>query len=229
MKLTLSGDLKNLRSFKNLAGRLSDEKWKREAHRGVVDAARKTKTATQRAVYKQSGFKAGTYQANVVAHTRLSTDEGSLSARIFAVRGGQPIDEYRGLRVLSRGNKPMTTGLVKSGVWNAPRVFKRSFGAERQSIYFGRGGSGYFALLPGTGNSVLPPELWSFGAKDQPRDARGRFIKGEGQGYGRKRELYGPSLRKELVKGESLAVFHRIAPVEMEEKVKRRVQKLMRF
>ena len=35
MKITLSGDLKNLRSFKNLASRLSDEKWKRDL-RGLL-------------------------------------------------------------------------------------------------------------------------------------------------------------------------------------------------
>ena len=220
MKITLSGDLKNLRSFKNLASRLSDEKWKREAHRGVVDAARKTKTQVQRAVYKQSGFKAGTYQTNVVAHTRLSTDEGSLSARILAVRGGQPIDQYRGVRVLSQGNRVLTSGLVRSAVWNAPRVFNRSFATP----------SGYFATLPGGGQSTTEPRvLWSYGSKpNQPREASGRFGS-SGKTYGPVRRLAGPSLRKELVQGESARVFHREAPVQLSEKVKKRLERIMKF
>ena len=222
-------DRKTLRSFERMAGNLADGKWKREAHRGVIDAGRKTKTKVQKAVFKQAGFRPGTYSSNVVAHTRLGTDEPTLSARIFAVRGGVDIDEYRGLRVVKPKGGKVEAGSVKSGVWNAPRVFKRSFSAESSTGYFGRGGTGFFALLPGKARSSAPPEFWTFGTKqEQKRDSRGRFVAGEAR-YGRKRRLYGASLRDEIGKGETLATFEKVAPAELEIKVTKRMAKLIRF
>lgn len=219
MRIVLTGDFRSLKSFTKLSGRLADGAWKREAHRGVVDAGRKVRTQVQKAAFKQAAYRAGTYSKNVASETRQRNDEASLSTAIFGVKGGLRIDEYRGLKVL-RGSKTLTSGAVRSGVWQNPRVFDRSFATP----------SGYFATLPGGGQSTTAPKImWSFGAKPgQPRDVDGRF-QSTGKTYGKIRRLAGPSLKKELVQDESLAVFHREAPVQLSEKVNKRLEKIMRF
>lgn len=215
-----------IRRMKSNAGKLADGRWKKAAHRGVIDAGRRTKTQVQRAVAKQGNFK--NYQQDVVAHMRQSSDQ-LLSTRIFAVRGGQSIDRYKGLRTLGNagrqakalndGRSIADRGRVRSAVWKNPRVFKRSF----------EGKNGFFALLPGEKDYGAPVALWSFGKKPtQPRDAKGRFAESEAT-YGRQRRLFGPSLREEIAQDEALATFHRVAPIELERHVVKRVTKLMRF
>ncbi|SMC51637.1 hypothetical protein SAMN06297251_103115 [Fulvimarina manganoxydans] len=219
MKLTFSANTKNLKAFAKLSGRLADGAWKREAHKGVIDAGRRVKTQVQRETFKQAAYRPGSYTKNVASETRQRNDEASLSTAIFGVKGGLKIDEYRGLKVL-RGSKTLTSGTIRSGVWQNPRVFDRSFATP----------SGYFATLPSGGQSTTAPmAFWTFGNKpNQPRDAGGRFGS-TGKTYGPVRRLAGPSLRKELVQGESARVFHREAPVQLSEKVNKRLEKIMRF
>lgn len=207
---------------------LSSGRWKREAFRGVVDAGRRTKTQVQRAVHQQMAMKSYSF---VASNTRGTPNQGALSFEIYAHKGGQRIEEYKGLRTLVQGgrtagrfNKGRTIGdkgFVRSGVWNAPRTFKRSFAAN----------GGFFAMLPGgAGSSTRAPKaLWTFGKKpNQPRDGEGRFAS-PGTTYGRIRRLFGPALGKELVKDQSLATFQKVAPRLLEEKVMKRMAKLITF
>ncbi|HEV7253452.1 MAG TPA: hypothetical protein VGN97_10195 [Mesorhizobium sp.] len=176
--------------MKKRAQILAGGKWKREANRGVIDAGRKTKTAVQRAVHQQMNTKSVQF---VSRSTRGVGKPGELAYEIFSPIGGQRVELYKGLRSVKSGKLAADpdAGTVRSAVWNAPRVFQRSFAAN----------GGYFATLPGGGSTVAPRMLWSYGAKhDQSRDAGGRFLS-SGKLYGPVRRLAGPSLREELGKG----------------------------
>lgn len=200
-------------------------RWRKEAFRGMVDAGRRTKTQVQHAVRRQMAMIPYHF---ISKNTRGTPREADLAFDIYALRGGQPIQLYRGLRVLSRGgsafrryNEAMENpdkGSVRSDVWNAPRVFKRSFGLNDQA----------YAVRPGN-RKRAPRILWTFGHKtSQPRGADGRFAS-SGRTYGQVRKLYGGSLRKEIPKGDSLATFHAVGPVMLEQKVMPRLEKIMRW
>lgn len=208
---------------------LSDGKWRREAFRGVVDAGRKTKTQVQRSVHRQMATKNYGF---VVANTRGTPKQAELAYEIYALKGGQRIELYKGLKALAAGGMAAARmnlgrqsgegGLVRSGVWNSPRTFKRSFSQN----------GGFFALLPasaGKGRSTAPKALWTFGKKgNQPRGAGGRFA-ASSTTYGPIRRLYGPSLMKELIKDQSLATFQTVGPKLLEEKVMKRMEKLIKI
>jgi hypothetical protein len=164
----------------------------------------------------------------VSGSTRGVANQGALTYEIFALKGGQRIEEYKGLRALkigrraaaeyNAGRSDIDAGTVRSGVWNRPRVFKRSFATDE----------GYFALLPGK-RKKAPKVLWTYGHKpDQPRDGQGRFAESN-RTYGPIRRLFGPAIRKEIPKDQSLATFQRVAPVMMEQKIVPRLEKLLKF
>ncbi|THK38665.1 hypothetical protein EHS39_09160 [Ensifer sp. MPMI2T] len=218
-------------SFRDMARHLASERGRTELHRGVIDAGRKVKTRVQRATVHQMALKAGNYQSYVVAGTRGVPRKATLSYEIFGVKGGSKIENYKGLmsvksggraaRRMNAGRKIFDQGTVRSGVWNNPRVFKRSFANA----------GGFFAMRPpsaGT-SSVAPKALWTYGLKPgQPRGADGRFTP-RGVRYGKVRRLFGPSLMKEIPKDESLAIFLKDGPVLLEQAVSKRLTKLMRF
>lgn len=221
-------DVKSLHAFTRLSARLEKGTLSVELHRGVVDAGRKTKTAVQRAVHEQMALMPGNYQGYVVAGTRGVPRRQLLAFDIFGVKGGGDIEMYRGLRAvkassrLNKGRIDADRGMVRSGVWGNPRVFKRSF--------VGNAGGHYAMLPPGAGSSNRAPKaLWTFGLKpDQPRGARGRFTS-SGVKYGKVRKLFGPSLMKEIPEDESLATFYRVGVDHLEREVTKRLTKLMRF
>lgn len=217
MRLKIEIDPSGLRSMQRVLGRLSDGSWRKEVGRGVIDAGRRTKTATSKAAAEQMAAKS---TQKVGRNVRGAARDEGLAFETFAVKGGERIDEYRGLRVLKPSRKvigPMA-GTVASGVWNSPRTFFRSFAAN----------GGYFQQIEGS-SKTLHPALWTFGAKTtQPRDDGGRFGKSN-QTYGKIERLYGGSIKKELVKDDSLATFHRVAPAMLVEKVVPRLEKLLRF
>ena len=207
---------------------LTNKKFRTEAHRGVIDAGRKTKTQVQRAVNRQMALKPGMYTGYVVANTRGIPRSAALSYEIFGVKGGIKVENYKGLRALrpggvaagrmNAGRSDADKGYVRSGVWNNPRTFKRSF-AEN---------GGYFAMLPGT-RKTAPKALWTFGLKpNQPRSGDGKFA-ASNRTYGPIRRLFGPSLMKEIPKDQSLATFHKVAPPLMKQHVEKRIAKFMRF
>lgn len=200
-------------------------RWKREAFRGLDGAGRKTRTQVQRAVHKQMATKKYSF---VSGNTRGIANQGALTYEIFAFKGGQRVEEYKGLRALkitgaaaarlNADRDALDKGSVRSGVWNVPRVFKRSFATEK----------GFFAMRPGKGGRASKL-LWTYGHKpDQPRDAQGRFAPST-RTYGPIRRLFGPSLMKEIPKDQSLATFQRVAPMMMEQKIVPRLEKLMKF
>ncbi len=224
-------NVKLVLSLRDRAALFGSGDWRKHANRGVIDAGRKTKTQVQRAVRQQMALKDGHYQSYVVDGTRGVPRQARLAYEIFGLAGGQRVEIYKGLRALklsgaaaarfNSGRGGGDAGTVRSGVWNAPRVFKRSFATA----------NGFFAMLPARagGSGTAPRALWTFGAKpDQSRDAAGRFAS-SGIKYGKVRRLYGPALRKEIPKDASLATFLRVAPVELEQKVMKRLTPLMRF
>jgi len=201
--------------------------WKQQAYHRLVDAGRKTKTRVQRAAAQQMALKSGNYQSYVVANTRGIGNKGSLSFRITASAKGSDVEIYKGLRVLKSGGqaaKAMNAGrslsdagFVKSGVWNAPRTFKRSFESN----------GGLFSLIPGNGSARLPKAFWTFGKKEgQPRDGEGKFAKSGRQGF-RVRRLYGPALGKELSKDQALTTFMTFGPKELETQMNKLLRKLI--
>ncbi len=229
----------NISRFTTISKDLGSAKWKPEAMRGVIDAGRQTKTVVQKSVAKQMAIAPGKYGSAVVAHMRQSADKSALAFRIFAVRGGQPIENYKGLKVVKSaasqkrqaqaGRAVGDIGAVRSEVWNKSRIFKRSFAATTGGVYFGRGGPGFFAFLPGNGKAVLPASAWTYGLKPElKRDAKGRFIKGD-RLYGKKRALYGPSLRDEIGKGETLATFQATGAALLDKHVSARMAKFIKF
>ena len=214
--------------FRDMARILASERALIEAHRGVIDAGKKTKTQVQRAVYGQMALKSGRYSSYVVRNTRGVPRRERLSYEIFGVKGGIRVENYKGLKVLARTGRASRAfnkgrgfsdrGLVRSGVWNMPRVFKRSFAQ----------GEGFFAILPGKGGKA-PKAFWTYGLKpDQPRGPGGRFAE-SGRTYGKVRRLFGPSLMKEIPQGETLRTFQRVAPPLLAEKVTKRMAKIMKF
>lgn len=232
MRIVRSGtNLHLILSFRDMAAGLASPKAKRELHRGVIDAGRMVKTRVQKAVQRQMALRPGNYQSYVVAGTRGIPRKERLSFEIFGVKGGSKIENYKGLmsvkaggraaRRMNAGRKIFDQGTVRSAVWNNPRVFKRSFAA----------GGGFFALRPpsaGT-SSRAPKALWTYGRKpNQPRGADGRFAP-TGARYGKVRRLFGPSLMKEIPVDESLAVFMKDGPVLLEQKVAKRLTKLVKF
>lgn len=227
IKFDKSG-LSVLREFTKLSARLESGKLMTELHRGVVDAGRRTKTAVQRAAYQQMAVTPGNYQGYVVAGTKGIPRKEILAFDIFGVKGGASIDHYRGLRSvkatsrLNAGFSATDRGAVQSGVWNNPRIFKRSF--EGTS-------GGYYATLPASAGTAAraPMALWTFGLKpNQPRGAGGRFAS-SGVTYGKVRKLFGPSLMKEIPEDESLATFYRVGVDHLEREVTKRLTKLMKF
>lgn len=221
-------NLRALKSFEKMAALIGSARTRTELMRGVIDAGRKTKTPVQRAVFKQMGLKAGNYNSHVVAGTKGIPRKEILAYDIFGVKAGAKIEAYKGLRSVSRGNKlnvgrqQAERGMVRSGVWNNPRIFKRSFEGNA---------GGFYAIRPASaGTSTRAPKpLWTFGLKAaQPRGERGRFASPNVQ-YGKVRKLFGPSLMKEIPEDQSLATFMTVGPVHLEQAVVKRVSKLMRF
>lgn len=213
--------------FKNLAEMLASGRARTELQRGVVDAGRKVKTRVQKAVTKQMALLPGNYNSYVVAGTRGVSRPGILAFDIFGVKGGTHIEKYKGLRAvkagsaLNKGRKGFDRGTVRSGVWNNPRIFKRSFAT----------GGGFYAVRPASaGTSKVAPRIfWTYGLKpNQPRGEGGRFV-AQGKTYGKIRTLYGPSLMMEIPEDMSLAVFMKDGPPLLEQAVMKRVAKLMRY
>ncbi|CCF19151.1 protein of unknown function [Pseudorhizobium banfieldiae] len=217
--------------MRDMARHLSNDRGRTELHRGVIDAGRRMKTINQKTVQRQMALKPGNYGSYVVAGTRGIPRKKTLSYEIFGVKGGAKIEQYKGLmsvkssgraaRRMNAGRVTSDRGTVRSGVWNNPRVFKRSFAT----------GTGFFAMRPpsaGT-SSRAPKALWTYGSKPgQPRGADGRFAP-SGTRYGKVRRLFGPSLMKEIPKDDSLDVFLRHGPALLERHVGKRLTKLMRF
>lgn len=219
-------NVKLVLTMKERADLFRNGRWKTEGFRGVVDAGRRTKTQVQRAVHQQMATKKYGF---VSGATRGTPRREELAFEIYALKGGQRIEEYKGLQALkisgrtaaryNSGRDDGDAGFVRSGVWNAPRTFKRSFAAN----------GGFFATLPGGKSGTAPKALWTFGNKpDQPRGADGRFAS-SGKKYGKIRRLFGPAIRKEIVKDKALATFQNVAPRMLEQKVVPRLAKLIRF
>lgn len=218
-------------NWEESARALSSPKGRTEMFRGVVDAGRKTKTQVQRVVTKQMALKSGNYTRYVVANTRGVPRKAQLAFDIFGVKGGAKIDLYKGLKslvqtgkraaALNAGRPDEDKGTVSSSVWNAPRVFKRSFATA----------GGWYAFRPKSagGSTTAPKIFWTYGLKQgQPRDADGKFAS-TGKTYGKVRQLYGPSMMKEIPQGDSLAAFQVVAPKLLEVSITKRLEKLARF
>lgn len=211
---------RNFLSYRQMVRSLGNEKWKVEAFRAVQDAGKKARTRTQRAVTRQMALKPGNYQSYVVAGTGSFSKRKDLSFTMFGTRKGTRIENYKGLRALSskgrvakRYNEGRSgdKGLILSEVWNNPRVFKRSFMTP----------NGYFARLPGSNddNSAEPK-----------RGPDGRFQKTRGsKRRSRPRRLYGPSLKKEYVQGPALETFMDLAPMYLEQNIKKRAARILKF
>lgn len=224
-------DLHLIGRFRGVAKALASPRGRTEMQRAVIDAGRKTKTKVQKAVGRQMALKPGNYSSYVVAGTRGVPKRAALSFEIYGVKGGARVEQYKGLmaikaggraaRRMNLGRSASDKGTVRSGVWNRPRVFKRSFAA----------GSGFFAMRPASAGTTsrAPKALWTYGLKPgQPRAADGRFAPA-GKAYGKIRRLFGPSLAKEIPQDDSLDAFLRHGPVFLEQAVTKRLTKLMRF
>jgi hypothetical protein len=222
-------DLKGFTTFADRVRLAQSGNFRLEMSRAVEDAGRKSKTKVQRAVYQQMAVLPGHYQGYVVANTRGVPNRGALSYTISASMKGTDIRIYKGLRALKSGGaaakrfnmnrNAADAGTVRSGVWNNPRTFKRSF----------EQGGEYLALIPSGGkrsSASLPRSMWTFGRKNQPRSATGQFVSKGRQGF-RIRRLYGPALGKELGKGQSAQTFDQFATLELEKQVWKRLQKML--
>lgn len=239
-QIIVSRRLENMVAFEKVAALFGNKRWAKEAHRGVIDAARKTKTQVQHAVRDQMAVKPGSYQSYVVRNMRLKNNAAMLSATIFASAKGGQITDFKGLRELSINSRLRTgnrsnllpgakyrrsksmLGTVRSTVWNTPRIFKRSFASN----------GGYFALIRASGakgNSTMPKAFWTHDSRsNQPRDAAGRFAPQGAQKW-RTRRLRGPALNKELDQGKSAQVFLTFGPAELERQVMKRMTRLMKW
>ena len=231
MRVIVHKNLHNLLKFHEISKVLSSPSLHRELGRGVTDAGRKVKTKVQRAVKQQMAVKDGYYQSVVSSQTRGRSNARALAFHITASNKGQSIEAYKGLRALSptgsaaarlnQGRSALDAGTVRSGVWNRPRTFKRSFAS----------GGGFFALRPsasGKTSSALPKQFWTFGDKNMPRDSQGRF-KSPGRGKFTVRRLYGPALGKELDKDHALQTFLVEGPKELEIQVRKRIERIMKW
>ncbi|MGH0004870.1 hypothetical protein ACQU0X_32820 [Pseudovibrio ascidiaceicola] len=230
MRIQVSLKIKHLVSFQKHSQLLANGKWKQEAQRGVMAATKKVKTKVQRATFNQMGLLGGNYQSYVVRNTRAFSKPSELTGIIVANNKGAKVELYKGLRALSAkgrtakkfnaGRSVDDAGFVRSGVWNAPRTFKRSFSASGV----------FFSLIPGgKTSSALPKAFWTYGKKaGQPRDTRGRFKSSQRPGY-RVRRLFGPALGKEMQKDKALQTFQQEAPKELKLQVEKRIAKLVKF
>jgi hypothetical protein len=228
LTLIVSGNaVVSVGSFRRLAKRLEGPGFQAELFRGLVDVGRKEKTLVQKTVTKQMAMKSYGF---VSRNTRGTPRRALLAYDIYAYKGGQPIEDYKGLRVLKHGGKLSKAGnlgrngsdrgSVQSGVWNVSRVFKRSFQGSS---------GGLFAVLPGTSGGKAPKALWTYGLKPkQGRDGSGKF-KSTGKTYGKVRKLYGASLREEIAQGETLAVFMTTAAPALLVAIEKRLSKFLRF
>ncbi len=229
MQIIVSKNLTQFVRFTALPKLISSQNFRLELHRGVIDAGRKTRTQVQKAVAQQMAVTAGGYRGYVVPNMRGISRPADLSFEIKGTGKGSPIETYKGLRALApkgrvakamnKGRSAIDRGFVRSGVWNSPRTFKRSFVQ----------GGMFLALVPGGQSGRLPKALWTFGHKPlQPRDAMGRFSKSGQPGF-KIRKLYGPALGKELDKDQSLQTFLTFGPAELEVQVAKRVARLMKW
>jgi len=231
VRVIIERKMTNFVRFQELSKKAQSRSWRGELHKGVIDAARKTRTRVQKAVKEQMGVAPGSYQSYVVRNMRFRSNQADLSATISASAKGGQITDFKGLRSLGVGGRAARVanrgrsfpGQVKSAVWNAPRVFQRSFMAAS---------GGYFALIRASGargNSTMPKAFWTHDSRSwQARDGQGQFAKMGAQKW-RVRRLRGPAIGKELDKGQSLQVFLSYGPAELERQVMRRVERIMKW
>lgn len=230
MQIVVSKNLGNLVKFNELPKLIARPSAMRDLHRGVIDAARKTRTKVRRAVRDQMGVKPGSYQSYVVANTGLRTSGPPLQASIWASAKGGQIDDFKGLRALAMNGRVSKAanrgkgfkGTVRSAVWGKPRVFKRSFADN----------GGFFALIRANGaksNSTMPRAFWTHDSRaNQPRDGEGQFAKTGAQKW-RTRRLRGPAINKELDKGQTLATFMSYGPQELEAQTMKRLSRILKW
>ncbi|MFN3130569.1 hypothetical protein [Roseibium sp.] len=191
--------------FAGIPKKLQGPRFKRELGRAVADAGRKTKTRVQRKVKQQGGFRLA---RDVSQNTQGVSELGALRYRIFSNQRGMTLGHYKGLRSLKRGG-------IKTGIWNAPRTFESGY-AE----------SGRYFIPKGEGER----RRITFGHKpNQPRDGRGRFAVSKIKYASGRHELFGPAVRSELGRDDSLREFKTFAPAELGRQVQKRITKLLRY
>lgn len=229
MQIIVTKKLHHLIAFEEVVKKVGRKAFMTELGRGVIDAGRRTRTKVRKAVKEQMAIAPGSYQSYVVANTGLR-NHGPLSVGIWASAKGGQITDFKGLRSLSlkgrairKANRGMSfKGQVRSSVWNAPRVFKRSFANN----------GGYFALIRANGarsNSTMPRAFWTHDARtNQARDSQGRFADTGAQKW-RTRRLRGPAINKELDKGMTLQTFMTFGPEELERQTMKRIDRILKW
>lgn len=231
VRIVVEKRLQNLKKFGEIAHRMGQKRTIQHLHRGVISAAKKARTRVQRALKEQMAVAPGSYQKYIVANMRFRSNQTAMSATLMASAKGGEITDFKGLKSLSgkgrvakRANRGKSfPGLVRSGVWNAPRVFQRSF----------EDGGRFLALIPKSGgggsSSTMPKAFWTHDERSwQQRGADGRFTKMGSQRW-RVRRLRGPAINKELDKGQSLATFMSYAPAELEREIEKRIVSIMKW
>lgn len=229
MRIIVEKRLRNLVEFKRISQYMGQKRFMTELGRGVIDAGRKVRTKVRKSVKEQMAVAPGSYQSYVVANTGLR-NHGPLAIGIWASAKGGQITDFKGLRALVAGGRASRIanrgqafkGQVRSGVWNSPRVFKRSFHAT----------GGYFALIRADGarsNSTMPRAFWTHDSRsNQPRDGQGRFAETGAQKW-RVRRLRGPAINKELDKGQTLHTFLTFGPEELERQTMKRIERILKW
>lgn len=115
VSVTWSYDGKGVVGMKFASDRLSGAALTELASESLRRGGEKTRTQWRRAIREQGAWKT---QGSVNSRTRSYRD-GPFAYTLEARGKGEPIIYYKGLGVTSKG--------VRSGVWNASRVFQRSF------------------------------------------------------------------------------------------------------
>jgi hypothetical protein len=198
------GTIRFIVASRNLAG----EAGQRIMRESLRAAGLKTRTQVRRALKEQTGAKRA---GAINSRTRSYVHEGGLAFSIEGSGKGLPISEFR-IRA-SRSKKV-------AGRWS-PREHWR---------LQPRDGSGRFGKLvdPGTGGDVSASP-WNVGRvfkRSFVHPTRGPVMV-RSTGKKQLRRLFGPSIAKEIVQGQSLSTFQAVGVRELATDLPRRMARLL--
>lgn len=108
-------EIGGLITFSVASDRLSGPIFRALVRQSLGDGGLKARTQVRRALREQGGWA----NASSINQRTRSYMEGDLTFVLEGRGAGQPIVYYKGLRVTGKG--------IRSGVWNSPRLFQRSF------------------------------------------------------------------------------------------------------
>lgn len=208
-QLIAAYDPSGVRKMMGAVERLSNvDKIERALHEGVRAAGDKVRTQVRRALHRQMGTKK---YGTIVKATR-SYVPGRMAYAIEGSGKGLPIEEF-----------PVSASDDIRLRWRWSPKWHWRLQSRQANGRFGA----IDASSTGKAGVVAQPWRVTHPFKRSFVDMQGVYRAALPGKRGRGRKLYGPAAWKEIVRGETVATFQRIAPREMEAQIGKRLARLV--